>query len=75
MTTKALAVAILDQLDDAQQEKALLYLQSLLQTTNQNYALTQQVPPRPPFPFGVLKGKVKMAENFDDPMEEFEDYM
>lgn len=26
-------------------------------------------------PFGILKGKIKMAEDFDEPMEDFKDYM
>ena len=26
-------------------------------------------------PFGILKGKIKMADDFDEPMEDFKDYM
>ena len=26
-------------------------------------------------PFGILRGKIKMAEDFDEPMEDFKDYM
>jgi addiction module RelB/DinJ family antitoxin len=30
---------------------------------------------RPPFEFGCMAGKVWMADDFDAPMEEFEEYM
>ena len=26
-------------------------------------------------PFGILKGKIKMADDFDEPMEDFKNYM
>ena len=26
------------------------------------------------FPFGILRGKIEIADNFDDPLPEFEDY-
>jgi hypothetical protein len=26
-------------------------------------------------PFGILKGKIKMADDFDAPMDDFKDYM
>ncbi len=26
-------------------------------------------------PFGILKGKIKMADDFDEPLEDFKDYM
>ena len=30
---------------------------------------------RPPFPFGIAKGKVWMADDFNEPLEDFEEYM
>jgi len=32
-------------------------------------------PVRRPFPFGCMKGKVRMADDFDAPMEDFGEYM
>ena len=26
-------------------------------------------------PFGILKGKIKMSDDFDEPLEDFKDYM
>lgn len=26
-------------------------------------------------PFGILKGKIKMADDFDEPLDDFKDYM
>lgn len=31
--------------------------------------------PEKEFPFGLLKGKIMVAENFDDPLEAFEEYL
>lgn len=31
--------------------------------------------PVKPFPFGIMKGKIYVADNFDDPLPEFEEYM
>ena len=28
-----------------------------------------------PFPYGVLKGKIEIYDNFDDPLPEFKEYM
>ncbi len=33
----------------------------------------EQKPPSS-FPFGILRGKIEVADNFDDPLPEFEDY-
>lgn len=55
-----------------------------LSATNQKHALTymeflyhqqQESEKKPaPVPFGVLKGKLNMTEDFDDPLPEFEEY-
>jgi hypothetical protein len=33
-----------------------------------------QVPARSERPLGLLKGKIQMTPNFDEPLEEFDDY-
>jgi prevent-host-death family protein len=30
---------------------------------------------KPKLPWGVLRGKMRMLDNFDDPMDEFKDYV
>ncbi len=35
----------------------------------------KKVPGKKPRTFGSLKGKIKMAEDFDAPMEDFKDYI
>ena len=57
---------------------------SQLNGTNQNHALAymeflyhqqQESEAKPkPLPLGILKGKLNMTEDFDDPLPEFEEY-
>jgi len=30
---------------------------------------------KPKLPWGVLRGKIRMLDNFDEPMDEFKDYV
>lgn len=32
-------------------------------------------PPRKPIPFGKFKGRIRMADDFDAPLDDFKDYM
>ena len=56
-------------LNEENQKQAGDFLQFLLSRQNEE----QQ--PKQEFPFGILKGKIKVADNFDDPLPEFEEYM
>jgi len=35
----------------------------------------EKKPVRPPFAFGCMKGKVWMSDDFDEPLEDFKEYM
>ena len=55
-------------LSAANQKHALTYMEFL-------YQQQQESEKKPkPVPFGVLKGKLNMTEDFDDPLPEFEEY-
>ena len=40
-----------------------------VQATEENKAV------RPPFKFGCMKGKIKMSDDFDEPLDDFKEYM
>ena len=50
-------------------KKEVLDFIEFLQTKN------KKVPSKEPRTFGSLKGKIKLAEDFDDPIEDFKEYM
>jgi hypothetical protein len=50
-------------------KREVLDFVEFLQTKN------KKVLSKKPRTFGSLKGKIKMAEDFDDPIEDFKDYM
>ena len=37
--------------------------------------LKAKVPVRPPFEYGSMSGKIRRADDFDAPLEDFEEYM
>ena len=53
-------------LNEENQKQASDYLQLLLSKQQAT------VKSKKPFPFGVMKGKIWVADNFDDPLPEFE---
>jgi len=59
---------LISQLSDEEKKKLHLEVGKLIQApdTRANEELR---------PFGVLKGKVWMADDFDEPLEDFKDYM
>jgi hypothetical protein len=50
-------------------KREVLDFVEFLQTKN------KKGPSKKPRNFGSLKGKIKMADDFDDPIEDFKDYM
>ena len=56
-------------LNEDNQKQMSDYLQLLL---SKQEAETKH---RKPFPFGIMKGQIHVADNFDDPLPEFEEYM
>lgn len=36
---------------------------------------TEPKPVRPPFPFGCMKGRVWIADDFNEPLDDFKEYM
>ncbi len=59
---------IWSRLNGTNQEHALAYMEFL-------YHQQQESEKKPkPLPFGILKGKLSMTEDFDDPLPEFEEY-
>jgi Protein of unknown function (DUF2281) len=75
--TKAIANinSLLLQLPEPLQVEALHYVEYL---TSRRVGVASQVGNRPETPkrngFGILKGKVTIADDFDAPLEEFADY-
>ncbi len=59
---------LISQLSEEEKKKLLAEVQKLIQ----NSGKPTQEELRP---FGVLKGKVWMADDFDEPLEDFKDYM
>jgi hypothetical protein len=61
-----------EQLPDIYKQEANDFIEFLLSKTNQieikNRPLKRNA-------YGSLKGKIKMADDFDEPLEEFKDYM
>ena len=57
------------QLNEDKQKQAGAFLRSLLsQQRDEQQAQSSG------FPFGILKGKIEVADNFDDPLPGLEDY-
>lgn len=56
-------------------EKRNNILQLFYQTSNFDFSNIEQEEPKKERIFGMLKGKIKMSDDFDEPLEEFKDYM
>jgi Protein of unknown function (DUF2281) len=67
--------SLLVQLPESLQVEALHYVEYL---TSRRVGATSQMENHPALPkrngFGILKGKVTIADDFDAPLEEFADY-
>ncbi len=49
---------------------------NIIGSDGHEYALTlKRLPPNKPRKAGMFKGKIKIAEDFDDPLPDFEPYM
>lgn len=69
MTTMPVNIPkIWSQLNGTNQKHALTYMEFLYHQQQESEAKPK------PLPYGILKGKLKMSEDFDDPMPEFEEY-
>ncbi len=69
MTTMPVNIPkVWSQLNGTNQKHVLAYMEFL-------YHQQQESEKKPnPLPFGILKGKLSMTEDFDDPLPEFEEY-
>lgn len=56
------------QLSEENQKQAGDYLKLLL-------SRQEEPKPKKPFPFGIMKGQIHIADNFDDPLPGFEEYV
>ena len=69
MTTVSVNIPkIWSQLNGTNQEHALSYMEFLYHQQQESEAKPK------PLPFGILKGKLSMTEDFDGSLPEFEDY-
>ncbi len=59
---------LISQLSDEEKKKLHAEVGKLIQTPDNQ-------PDQGLRPFGVLKGKVWMADDFDEPLDDFKDYM
>ena len=59
---------IWNQLNGTNQKHALTYMEFLYHQQQESETTPRQLP------FGILKGKLRMTEDFDDPLPEFEEY-
>ncbi len=57
-------------LNDANKKQAEDFIQFLLLKQKE-----ETLPGKEGFPFGILRGKIKISDDFDDPLPEFEEYM
>jgi hypothetical protein len=63
----------LEKLPDALKADVLQYVQALVVQHEQ--AIAEPRKPAKRSGFGIWKGKIKIAEDFDAPLEDFKDYM
>jgi len=62
-------LALLEQLEPDAQQEVLAYIQLLLQRQQKQH--TPAVAWEP----GLYQGKIKLAPDFDEPLDDFKDYM
>ncbi|MBM2816242.1 MAG: hypothetical protein HW421_3004 [Ignavibacteria bacterium] len=61
-----------EQLPDAYKQEAIDFIEFLFSKSNQKKIEKKNHKRNA---FGSLKGKIKMADDFDEPLEDFRDYM
>jgi Protein of unknown function (DUF2281) len=74
--TPMLETAILDNLEklpEALKEDVLHYVEALVAQHSETLAAIEK--PKKRGAWGILKGKTKIADDFDEPLEDFKDYM
>ncbi|WP_342083347.1 type II toxin-antitoxin system VapB family antitoxin [Dyadobacter sp. OTU695] len=71
MDTQAI-ISNIEQLPEKWQQEAARYISSLKQLYAEQPKPAENLPPRQ---FGLHKGKYIMAPDFDEPLEDFKDYM
>ena len=67
-TTPVSVPKIWNRLNTENQQHALTYMEFLYDQQEENKKKPKKLP------FGCLKGKLTMTEDFDDPLPEFEEY-
>jgi Protein of unknown function (DUF2281) len=63
----------LEKLPESLKEDVLHYVESLVAQHSKTLAATEK--PAKRGGFGIWKGKIKIADDFDEPLEDFKDYM
>jgi Protein of unknown function (DUF2281) len=63
----------LEKLPESLKEDVLHYVESLVAQHSKTLAATEK--PAKRGGFGIWKGKIKIADGFDEPLEDFKDYM
>jgi Protein of unknown function (DUF2281) len=63
-----------NQLPESLQKQVLSYVSTLVEQNAEEQAKLERSSKRRNG-FGILKGRIKMAEDFDEPLEDFKDYM
>lgn len=71
MDTQAI-ISDIEQLPEKWQQEAARYIASLKKLYAEQPKPAENLPPRQ---FGLHKGKYTMAPDFDEPLEDFKDYM
>jgi Protein of unknown function (DUF2281) len=71
MSVSELIAQKVSSLPDEKQAEVLDFVEFL----QQKEQATSDIKPKHPRQFGSAKGMIRMAENFDEPLEDFEEYM
>ena len=71
MTTAAVIYGIIPTLPEAMQEDALHYIEAL----KEKAAVENTPTPLPNRGWGCMKGLITIHDDFEDPLEDFKDYM
>lgn len=64
----------LQQLPESLQQDVLHYIQSLLKQQSAHHS-PETIHPNRQQAFGIWQGKVRLSDDFDAPMNDFQDYM
>jgi Protein of unknown function (DUF2281) len=63
----------LEKLPESLKEDVLHYVEALVAQHSKTLVTSEK--PKKRGALGILKGRIKIADNFDEPLEDFKDYM